>query len=84
MVIDHFIFMTKTLSEIAVGSSATVTGFVEFDSHVQRIMALGLVEGVPIKLIRRAPAGDPIELDVLGDRLSIRGEDAKRILVKAQ
>lgn len=75
--------MTKTLSEIAVGNSATVTGFVEFNTHVQRIMSLGVIEDVVITLIRRAPAGDPIELDVLGDRLSIRGEDAKRILVKA-
>lgn len=75
--------MTRTLSDIAIGKCATVTGFVEFDSHVQRIMALGIVEDVEVKLIRKAPTGDPLELDVMGDRLSIRGEDAKRIKVKA-
>ena len=75
--------MTQTLSDIAIGKRATVTGFVEFDSHVQRIMALGIVEHVEVKLIRKAPTGDPLELDVMGDRLSIRGEDAKRIKVKA-
>lgn len=75
--------MSQTLSDIAIGNRATVTGFVEFNSHVQRIMSLGIIENVEVKLTRRAPAGDPIELDVMGDRLSIRGEDAKRILVKA-
>lgn len=71
----------KTLLQLAIGSSATVVGFAQFDAHVQRIMALGLVENTNITLIRRAPAGDPLELDVMGDRLSIRGEDARRILV---
>ncbi|MDD9892970.1 MAG: FeoA family protein [Gammaproteobacteria bacterium] len=74
--------MPTTLSQLAVGSSATVTGFTEFNTHVQRIMALGLVEQTAITLIRKAPAGDPLELNVMGDRLSIRGEDAKRILVE--
>lgn len=75
--------MPQTLSDIAIGHRATVTGFVEFNSHVQRIMSLGIIENVEVTLTRKAPAGDPIELNVMGDRLSIRGEDAKRILVKA-
>lgn len=72
---------TTSLYQLPLGRSAVVSGFVAFDAHVQRIMSLGLVEGTAVTLIRRAPAGDPIELDVMGDRLSIRGEDAKRILI---
>lgn len=70
-----------SLFQLALGRSATITGFVAFDAHVQRIMSLGLVEDTVVTLIRRAPTGDPLELDVMGDRLSIRGEDAKRILI---
>lgn len=73
--------MSTTLAQLAIGSQATVTGFCEFNAHVQRIMALGLVENTPVKLTRRAPAGDPLELDVMGDRLSIRRADAACIFV---
>jgi ferrous iron transport protein A len=77
-------FMSTTLAELSVGSRATVTGFLELNAHVQRIMALGLVVDTRVAVTRRAPTGDPIELDVLGDRLSIRNENAKQILVEAK
>lgn len=76
--------MSRTLDQLALGQSATVVGFTEFNAHVQRIMALGLVEDTRFSLTRRAPAGDPIELNVMGDHLSIRREDAKRIQVKTE
>lgn len=74
--------MSTTLAELAVGSRATVTGFTQLNAHVQRIMALGLVTQTSVVVTRKAPTGDPIELDVLGDRLSIRNEDARQILVE--
>lgn len=74
--------MSTTLAELAVGSQATVIGFTQLNAHVQRIMALGLVTQTRVAIIRKAPTGDPIELNVLGDRLSIRNADARQILVE--
>ena len=69
------------LSELSPGQSATILGFTVFNDHTQRLMAMGIVDGVPVDVVRRAPAGDPIEVDVLGDRLSLRLEDARLINV---
>lgn len=42
-------------------------------------MELGLVPGTPVRLMRVAPLGDPIELHVRNYALSIRRADAQAI-----
>jgi ferrous iron transport protein A len=44
-------------------------------------MDMGLTKGVDVYLRKVAPLGDPIELTVRGYELSIRKEDAGKILV---
>jgi len=41
-----------------------------------------LIEGVEVEVLRRAPAGDPIEIRVMGYALSLRKVDAAAILVE--
>ncbi|MDA7597896.1 ferrous iron transport protein A [Verrucomicrobiales bacterium] len=48
---------------------------------MRRFREMGLMKGAEIKLVRRAPLNDPIEISVLGALFSIRGENAKHILV---
>lgn len=69
------------LSELSPGQSATILGFTHFDDHTQRLMSMGIIDGVTVDVVRRAPAGDPIEVDVMGDRISLRLEDARLINV---
>lgn len=69
------------LSELPPGQSATILGFTLFNDHTQRLMSMGIIDGVAIDVVRRAPAGDPIEVDVMGDRISLRLEDARLINV---
>lgn len=47
-----------------------------------RLLDMGLVKGVEVKVIRIAPLGDPIEILINGFNLSLRLEEAKGILVK--
>jgi len=47
----------------------------------KRLADLGLVPGTPILFIRRAPFGDPVEIEVRGYLLALRGNDAKKILL---
>jgi Fe2+ transport system protein FeoA len=42
-------------------------------------MTLGLLEGTPVAMIRRALGGDPLEIDVMGYALSLRKAEAKQI-----
>ena len=39
-------------------------------------MALGLLPGTDVRVINRAPLGDPLEIEVRGCRLSIRAAEA--------
>lgn len=45
-------------------------------------MDMGITKGVEVKLIKRAPLGDPIELNVRGYQLTVRMDDAKNICVE--
>jgi Fe2+ transport system protein FeoA len=47
----------------------------------RRMSELGLVPGTEIRLIRRAPFGDPIEFVVRGSHFSIRRDEAEGIRV---
>lgn len=73
--------MSVPLSSLRPGQSGTVAGFVAFDDLAQRLMQFGVIEGVSIDVVRFAPAGDPIEIRVLGYALSLRGDEARNVLV---
>lgn len=42
---------------------------------------MGLISGTPVRVLRVAPLGDPLELRVRGYNLSIRKKDAATITV---
>jgi len=48
----------------------------------RRLMELGLVPGTRVRVVRRAPFGDPIELVVRGAHLSLRRSEARLIHVE--
>jgi ferrous iron transport protein A len=37
---------------------------------------MGLVKGAEFKVVRKAPLGDPIEIELRGYRLTLRGAEA--------
>ena len=47
-----------------------------------QVMELGLLPGASIRLVRRAPLGCPIEFEVGGARLALRGTDAANIFIQ--
>jgi ferrous iron transport protein A len=49
------------------------------DAIGQRLMEMGLIEGVDVKVIRIAPLGDPIEVEVQHYKLSLRKSEAQRV-----
>ncbi len=49
----------------------------------KRLMDMGLIKGVEILVIRKAPLGDPVEIKINGFLLSLRLEEARFIYVKA-
>lgn len=74
----------KRLSDLLPNDVAQVAGFVDSCPVVYRraLMARGILPCSEIKVIRRAPLGDPIEFCVRDYRLTLRQEEAKYIQVK--
>ncbi|MBN2005536.1 MAG: FeoA domain-containing protein [Anaerolineae bacterium] len=48
----------------------------------QRLLDMGVVTGAEIRLRREAPLGDPLELAVKDDQISLRREEAAEIMVE--
>jgi ferrous iron transport protein A len=69
------------LDQVAIGSSARVAEVRGGDDMSLRLLEMGLTPGVEVRLIGRAPLGDPLELEVRGYRLSIRRTEAARVAV---
>lgn len=71
-----------TLDELKAGQQATITRIDGEGPLVQRLMALGLLEGSDVTMVRRALGGDPVEVQVMGYALSLRREEARRVEVR--
>ena len=72
----------KTLRDLKVGESATIAKIGTTGALKQRFMDMGLTKNVEVKVIKVAPLGDPIELEIRGYNLSVRKADAELIQVK--
>jgi ferrous iron transport protein A len=48
----------------------------------QRLMALGLLPGMILKLVRRAPLGDPLAIEFAGQVVSLRLAEADGLMVE--
>jgi ferrous iron transport protein A len=70
-----------SLDRLPVGASARVADVVGVDPTALRLLEMGLTPGVTVRVIGRAPLGDPLELEVRGYRLSIRDAEAARVAV---
>ena len=71
-----------TLNEIPVGGVCTVTKLNGTGKLRRRIMDMGITKGVEIKVVKIAPLGDPMGLNVRGYELSIRKSEAESIEVQ--
>jgi ferrous iron transport protein A len=71
-----------TLDEAAVGETRRVADVAGIDSVAIRLLEMGLTPGVTVRVVGRAPFGDPLELEVRGYRLSIRRAEAARVTIE--
>jgi len=70
-----------TLDQLRPGKKAAITRIDGDGPLIQRLMALGLLEGSDVMVIRTALGGDPIEIEVMGYTLSLRRAEASQINV---
>jgi ferrous iron transport protein A len=71
----------KRLSEIEIGKKAVIISF-ESDEIILKLMEMGCLPGEVISVEKKAPWGDPISIIVSGYQLSLRMNEAEKIIVE--
>ncbi len=75
--------MPLTLAELPVGTDAIVLTMPTGRAALTRLREMGIVPGTRIRVTRRAPLGEPIEIRVRGSCLSMRNHEAAHIVISA-
>lgn len=70
-----------TLTNLPIGSDARVVSVNGNSRITQRLMEMGVVPGVSVRVVKMAPFGDPIEVRVRGYSLAMRRSEADAIEV---
>ncbi len=71
-----------TLKDLKPGQQGVVTSIGDKGPVRKRIMDMGVTPGAMIKVIKVAPLGDPIEVNIRGYELSLRKSEAAQIIVE--
>src|SRR4051812_34863528 len=74
----------RSLDILPIGATARVTGVSGSGAIARRLMEMGVVPGAPVRIIKAAPLGDPIEVRVRGYHLALRRTEAQTIMVSSE
>ena len=73
----------KTLNHLKTGESGVVD-YITADGALKRhFLDMGITKGVVVTMERIAPFGDPVAVRLRGYSLSLRREEAKKIVLEA-
>ncbi|MGA2446574.1 MAG: FeoA family protein [Opitutaceae bacterium] len=73
---------TLKLSQLPVGARATVREFPGDSPAGLRLREMGVLPGTALTLVRTAPLGDPLEIQVRGYSLTLRKSEAEQVVVE--
>lgn len=68
-----------TLADLAKGESRNVVSVKGDDAITRRLMEMGVIPGVSVRMIKSAPFGDPLEINVRGYSLALRRNEAESV-----
>ncbi len=72
---------SRSLAEIPLGQAATVRAVDGTRSFRRRLLEMGLVPGVGVRIVAIAPLGDPLQIEVRGGQWSMRRSEAAQIRI---
>ena len=72
----------RTLSNLEEGDTAIIRTFNANLNLQSRLVEMGILPGVEIRLIKKTPFQGPIEFKIRGYEVSLRYVDAEKILVQ--
>jgi ferrous iron transport protein A len=73
-----------SLADLAPGEEGVVLDVKGRDPASRRLLDLGLIRGTHVRVLRRAPLGDPVVYELRGYRLCLRASDAARVSMRVE
>ena len=73
-----------SLATLPIGAQARVIAVNGSGPIARRLMEMGVVPGAPVRVIKAAPLGDPLEVRVRGYNLALRRTEAQTISVTTE
>ena len=70
------------LTDLHAGQKAKIVKVSGAQNITLRLIEMGLVKGVQVELVRRAPLGDPLEIKIRNFLLSLRQNEASAITIE--
>ena len=71
-----------TLKELEIGESATIKTVGGSGALRQHFLDMGMIPGAEVTVVKLAPMGDPMELQIHGDELTLRLAEADQIEIE--
>ncbi|MCQ5128125.1 ferrous iron transport protein A [Butyricicoccus faecihominis] len=72
----------KTLNNLRPGEVGVVAQITAEGALKRHFLDMGITKGVPVMMERIAPFGDPVAVRLRGYSLSLRREEAKKIVLE--
>lgn len=71
------------ISELVHDDTVRLLSFGATDTHYRRkLLSLGFTCGVHFKVIRKAPLGCPVQIEIRGTALTLRIEEASHLILE--
>ena len=70
------------MSELKPGDKGVIVAVNSQGEIAQRLVDMGMVKGTPFKVLRKAPLGDPLEIQIRGFLLALRKQEAECVSVE--
>jgi ferrous iron transport protein A len=73
------------LKDLTVGDRARVAGYEKGEQQYrQKLLSMGLTRGTELMLVKIAPLGDPVDIEVRGYQLSLRKSEADLLILEKE
>lgn len=81
--IYHFLLLYMRITELKKGDKVRLVDFGSTDvQYRRRLLSLGVTCGVELSVIRIAPLGCPVQIEVRGTSLTLRKEEASQLVLE--
>jgi Fe2+ transport system protein FeoA len=76
--------MNKTLNEFAIGEHGVIVRVAGEGRVRRRLFDMGVTPGADVTLVKVAPLGDPIEVQIRGYALTLRKSEAENVTMEVK